>query len=171
MPELTEDDAAKMMRQRRRYLAEIAETERHAAADIAETEQWLADRTHGARQQVDNIDAALTDWFAERLAENPDGPRSLTFPAGRVGSRAGGLKLVVEDEDAALAWSRDNRPELVVQPDPPAPRPDKAALKKLALSKPDEPGDHPVVVEGGEVVPGVRFVRDPRSFYVEEVAP
>lgn len=161
---MDDEHAARMMRWRLRALDRIATAERRAAADIADTQAWLEDSTAGDRREVENIERTLTDWLAQELETDPDGPKSRKFPAGVVKSTAGGLSVEVDDPEALVAWMQENHPELVVVPEPTAP---KTGVKALAMVKPEEPGDHPVVAEGGEIVPGVHLVRSERQFKVE----
>lgn len=162
---IDDETAARMLRWRRRAAERVATARRRADADKADTDAWLGDTTAGDLREIANLDRVLTDWLADEIERDPDGPKSRSFPAGIVKSTAGGLSIEVDDEAALLAWATENCPDIVVTRPPTVP---KAGAKSLAAMKPEEPGDHPVVTEAGEIVPGVRLVRSERSFRVEE---
>lgn len=56
----------------------------------------------------------LEDWAAGRIALLGGRRKSLNLPAGSVGFRTAGPRLVVDDEPAVMNWARRNCPDAVV---------------------------------------------------------
>lgn len=70
------------------------------------------------------------------------------------------------DPQAFLEWAKKHKPDLVHQPDPPPPKPDKNAVKKAFVVN-GKPGDVVPVEYGGDVVPGLRVVFRDREFEIK----
>lgn len=151
---------------------------------LARLDREKADVVARARAERDRINA----WESRRL-EQLDGQRSWfergleqitrmlrsidpkkaswQLPAGKLKSTAQQPVWDIDDEPF-LAWADDHRPELVNQPDPPAPKPAKGEAKKVLVVPGLDtalPGQVLAAVDPvtGQPVPGVTVtVRDRR---------
>jgi len=171
-------DAEWRLRRYNRLKAQRAEHEATFRELTEQTETWFAEETSKIDRELAELEFILGGFIKARIAEDPDGPKSINLPSGRIATTAGGLSVQVTDEDAFLAWAKAQRPDLVATPappPPPPPRPDKAAIKSWAAeampkSVLEEPGTWPIVVSDGDHavnVPGVALVRAGRSVKVE----
>lgn len=55
----------------------------------------------------------LEQWVRRHLSETGSRKRSVNLPAGRVGLRAVGPSVVVEDSDAVITWARTHCPQAI----------------------------------------------------------
>jgi phage host-nuclease inhibitor protein Gam len=92
--------------------------------------------------------AELEGWTRKELGDKPK-RKSIDLPAGRVGFRQLPAKLVVEDQEAAVAWALENL--------------DNAVRVRTTVIH-EEIEKH--VEATGEVPPGARFEDAKESFYV-----
>ena len=128
------------------------------------------------------LERSLELTAASLWADDPK-RTSVVLPNGALRSKDPGVAWEIanpkDDPDGyakLLAWAQKEAPETVDYPPTPEPRvmvnEVKKALKPYALAEgkgPQSPA-HPdglVVVDGGEVVPGVRVVKKPREFTVD----
>lgn len=56
----------------------------------------------------------LMEYTRSRLAEQKNRRKSVGLPAGVIGFRQEAARLVVDDEQAVLAWAREHYPQLIV---------------------------------------------------------
>lgn len=153
------DQADRWLRRLGHLHADDRADEELANARIATINTWLMARREQRRRAVEYLERSLELWHAANVANGA--AKTITLPAGKVASRAQQPEWDFDDA-AFLAWATEHAPDLVNQPAPPAPRPDKPAAKKaLTVAGLDRarPGDElPVVDENGEVVPGLVVV-------------
>lgn len=155
------DVADRWLRRLGRLAAQDRADEELANARIATINTWLMARREARRPTVEFFERSIELWHLANLRANPKAAKSITLPAGKVASRAQQPEWDFDDT-AFVAWAREHAPELVNQPPPPAPKPDKAAAKKhldVPALEGATPGVPLVVVDGdGEIVPGVTVV-------------
>lgn len=144
----------------------------HADADerynklIGELDAWHDDVTSGLANQEEYLVGVLKGWLVAT------GLTSVRLPHGRVKSSKGRASFKIEDEDVFMAWAKANgRDDLVVIPDatPAAVKVITAIAHKSAADFGDALGANvaPVVTTDGEVIPGVRWVTNGRSYGIE----
>ena len=92
----------------------------------------------------------LTEHARRRILENGGRQKSLKLPAGTIGFRLEGTKLLVDDEAAVVEWARRNKPALITHIE----RLSKSALNELV----EETGEVPDV--------GVRIEPAREKFYI-----
>lgn len=100
-------------------------------------------------------------------------PKVITrsLPNGTFTLRKQQPEWVFEDETAFVWWARINdRDDLVNVPVPPAPKPDRNAVKK-AFTVEGKPGDVVPVVVDGDVVPGLTVTFRDRKFEIKTEEP
>src|SRR5688500_10586408 len=92
----------------------IVECRQYAARarEFAEREQRRAAREE--RTLLYLFGRQLETWAAWEIAARGGRQKSISLPAGTVGYRTVGPKLVIDDEAVALAWARQHVPEAVV---------------------------------------------------------
>jgi hypothetical protein len=56
----------------------------------------------------------LTDFVRRRIAETGGRRKSINLPAGVAGFRTEAEKIVLDDEDAVMAWSREHHPDFII---------------------------------------------------------
>jgi len=181
LPQITNPaDAEWRLRRYNRLKAQRAEHEATLRALTEQTEDWFREETSKIDEELGTLEFILGGFIKARIAEDPDGPKSISLPSGRLSSHAGGLSVEVTDEVAFLRWANEHYPGLIATPDPappPLPRPDKAAIKAYATSALpkstlEEPGTYPIIhasvhVDGTEEIPGVAIKRGERSIKVQ----
>ncbi len=119
----------------------------HAAqADIALVNDWAARQLGDLPDRIALAEDAIGQMAAEIVAGRKT--KTISTPWGDVATRT--TTKWEWDDDVALAWARENAPDLAVQPPAPPPRLDKAGLKDVASFTGDG-----VVFVIGEAVPGV----------------
>ena len=88
-----------------------------ARAYAQRVKDWADLETRRARREeaffLQRFGGDLETWLARELAERQSRQKSVNLPAGRVGRRSVAEKLVVEDEQAVLAWARVHLPEAI----------------------------------------------------------
>lgn len=99
----------------------------------------------------DRFGTQLRRWVQQQIAERGGGRKCLDLPAGRLGFRAGKEKLVVCDEQAALAWADTHCPQAI------------RVQRRLMVS---ELQQH--LTDTGEVPEGVSVQPAGESFYVKK---
>lgn len=175
---------AESLDQANRWLRAIARLDREAdgirgAADTERkrVEAWelqrlapLQERRAWLVRSCELLTAAL--WARD--------PKTVTYnvPNGKLFSRKNQPEWVIEDDAVFVEWAQSKRPDLVNQPDPPAAKPDRNAIKKAfadVIPKQASAGDEFAVTmtEGdGTVVPvpGVRVVIPERSWKLETLS-
>jgi hypothetical protein len=92
----------------------------------------------------------LVDHTRKRILENGGRQKSIKLPAGMIGFRQEGAKLLVDDETAVIEWARRNQPALITHIE----RLSKSALNELV----EETGEVPDV--------GVRIEPARENFYI-----
>lgn len=92
----------------------------------------------------------LRHWLMQELATRGGRCKSIHLPAGSIGFRRRGPKLVIDDADALLAWAKEHAPQLV------------QVKEEVSKSKLNEHLAHT-----GEVPStGVHLESDTQAFYV-----
>lgn len=170
LPPLPEEagkpEAEQLLRRLRKLRWRMAENE----TVVLDAQDWLERENKPLLDEVARIEGLLASWLAARIARDPKAPKSERLPSGEVSSRAGGLRVEIDDHEAFSSWAITNRPGLLRVPPAPPAAADRAAIKAALL--PDcglnaAPGMYGAVAEGGEVVPGITFVREERQFVVK----
>lgn len=142
------DDAAveRALRLLDRLAAKFVAVRAQAAAWRAEIDDWEAAEVARVRGPATRATLGLEGWaLMERIRT---GAKSFVYPSGVIETRKGRDSITVTDEEALLAWCRVNCPEAV-----------KTTVTVLTSKLPAHTigPDHRMVVEGGEMVPGVRI--------------
>lgn len=123
---------------------EYVEIRERAAAWRAEIDSWEAVELRPLSAGATRVNLALEAFaLAQRRAS---GTKSFRYPSGVLETRPGRDKVVVTDEAALLAWAKVNAPAAV-----------KVVESVLTSKLPEHVvnSEGRMVVEGGEVVPGV----------------
>jgi hypothetical protein len=155
-----------------------AEAEKGRIRTLAEDErsridQWEAEASAGPRRDADYFRSLLFEYHVGLLKEEvaaleAEGKtpaeawakarrKTYRLPAGTLTARKGGEGVEVEDAAAFEAWVRKNPEANVVLA---AVKPDKVTVKQQTEHTPDGT----IVIDGDEVVPGLRWYADPPSF-------
>lgn len=131
-------------------------SELRAQADAYE--EAVARRTE---RDIAFFEGRLRAFHDRLLLENPK-RKTVELPSAKLERRAGGVSVIVEDEDVLRAWAEEHDDELLDYKDP-------AILKTPLKSKyggkvSAEAGAYPAVSDvTGEVLPGVKIVRGEAS--------
>lgn len=153
----------RMLRAQQDDVAMVAEIERDRIR------RWEEDRTRTLQGNVDWLMTSVEQFM--RAHHAAAGVVTLKLPNGELKLRPFRYSVVVDDAPAFVKWATENFPELVVQPAVPDPKPD-ARLVAAAIgdvlhefrgsgeTRDDGKLLVALVVEGGEVVPGLRAARD-----------
>lgn len=158
--------------------AKIAAYEKQADEMLGQIYGWLDEKTGKMRLELRAEGEKLEAYLREMIEVDPEGPKGLDLPAGRIDSHAGGLSYKVTDQRALVAWLEKNKPEAVRPPKPGEPTPDINKLKKLVEGvenlapdgDTDQPGKYTIgTLDAGERVPGLEVVRGERSFTITTV--
>ena len=117
--------------------------------------QWAEHEKMRARREEDYLllrfGRELRDFALAAIAEQGSRQKSISLPAGRIGFRHAGMKLVIDDEEAVLRWARKTQPNLVVI---------QESISKSGLNQYFE--------DTGEIPPsGVRVEPEDEKFYVK----
>lgn len=129
-----------------RLAAKFVTVRAQAAAWRAEIDVWEQAEVSKVRGPATRAVLGLEGFgMAERART---GAKSFSYPSGSIETRKGRDSITVTDEDALLAWCRANCPEAV-----------KTTVSVLTSKLPAHTigPDHRMVVESGEMVPGVRI--------------
>jgi hypothetical protein len=154
--------AERYLRKLARLKAEKDEVEVVAAAEHHRIEAWERDRLSAIDRAAGWVRLALEAWFRARRLDG--GSKTLDLPAGRLKLRAPGKPAVQFDlaalqrdgddgpitEQAALARLREDHPTMVRV----TYSLDRAEVHRLATPGPAGQA----ILDGAQVVPGVRFV-------------
>lgn len=117
--------------------------------------QWAERERMRARREEEflllRFGGELRAYARAAIAEQGSRRKSVTLPAGRIGFRRAGAKLVIDDEAAVLRWARKTQPNLVVI---------EESICKSGLNQYFE--------DTGEIPPsGVRVEPEDEKFYVK----
>ena len=166
--------AERYLRKLARLKAEAAEVEVVAAAEYDRINAWETDRLSAIGRAQEWVRAALEAWFRARRADG--GSKTLDLPAGKLKLRAPGKPTVVFDPDAfadrllpgdhrepaALAMLREDHPDLVRV---------TYSLNRAAVHDVATPGPAgQAILDGAQVIPGVRFIVSTDDRFDVEVA-
>jgi len=126
-----------------------------ARAYAEHCELWAEHEKMRARREEDflllRFGGELRDYARAAIAEQGGRRKSVALPAGTIGFRNAGAKLVIEDEEAVLRWARKTQPNLVVI---------QESISKSGLIQYFE--------ETGEIPPGgVRVDPEKETFYIK----
>ena len=126
-----------------------------ARAYAKRCEIWVEHEKMRARREEDflllRFGGELRDYTRAAIAEQGGRRKSVSLPAGIIGFRSAGIKLVIEDEEAVILWARKIQPNLVVI---------EESISKSRLNQYFE--------ETGEIPPnGVRADPENEKFYVK----
>jgi hypothetical protein len=167
-PPADADRADQMLRQLARLQRERDDALELAAAERARIDLWLSATTERITKRQAWYRQSLEQYHRAVLAHDPQ-RTTIRLPFGSLVARAQQPEWAYEDEAAFIAWATESYPTLLRQPDPPAPAPDKVAVKKAL----EVPGRHapgaqvqPVTLDG-ELVPGVVVTIRDRRFNAE----
>lgn len=141
-PITSEIDAERWLRRRRRILADKATIEQVRADQQARLDAWHADRVEGTDRALAYIDRQLDGWMRAHVATG--GAQTVTLPSGTIKATRQQPEWRYTDESAFVEWAQTYAPDLLrlPEPKPPAPAPDKTAVKKtLAKLVSGQPGE------------------------------
>ena len=148
-----------MLRRIAKLRAERDEISALYQAQVEQLNAWLHDVTDGLDAHIAALDTALAGWL------QAVGKTSVKLPHGKVASRKGSKSLQIVDGVALSEWIEANHPDMIVVERRVA---GKTQLKSLFVDPPDGFGEHadqaPVVTGDGEIVPGVEWSTDGRSY-------
>lgn len=156
-------EAAWSARKMRQAKTELDRINAEADAAVIEAEEFRRAATTGPAGDYEFFRSKLIDYrmALEELAAGRDEELPKTYPVlgAKLTRRQQPGKTVVVDEAAFAAWALANQPAAVKV----TPLTSKLAGTPAGEPDPKRPyiGRCPLVTEGGEVVPGVEFVRDP----------
>lgn len=132
-----------------------------AQAEINRIKAWLADEEKRSDQGREYLDFLLEDYHRRQLTENKK-LKTIKLPHGELQLRAQQPDFT-RDNEALMAWAKNNRPEFVISPPPPESVLNWAELKKtLKVVK-----GQAVYPETGEVVPGLVVSERPPKFQIK----
>jgi hypothetical protein len=88
-----------------------------ARAYAKHCDEWCAREQARARRGEEfllfRFGQQLLDHARKRIGEEGGRRKSVNLPAGTIGFRQDGPKLIVDDEAAVIGWAKRNKPELV----------------------------------------------------------
>lgn len=131
----------------------------------AEIDEWA----QKARARYDDTAAffagRLEHFHREQRLADPKHAKTVDLPCGVIlRSQAGKLSVVVDDEQAAVAWAEQSAASAVVYPAPKIDKTVAAALWGAKAKGETAEGTYPAVSADGEVVPGISIVRGATSY-------
>lgn len=176
------EQANRFLRRIRMLEAQRVEIERVALAEIERVRAWAHERDAALEGQTRWLATSVEQFMRAHHAASK--AVTLKLPNGELKLRPFRYSVVVDDAAAFVKWATENFPEAVTQPATPDPKPD-ARLVAAAIgdmlhefrSSGETRDDGKLVVElvvdGGEVVPGVRAARDinDRVFSIGKAGP
>lgn len=135
-----------------------------AEAEIARIQQWADEQVAKHAPSIAYFEAQLTRYAASVREESGGKVKSVSTPYGKVTSRAGTDKWVIDDE-AFLDWARESYPSWIRTVE--QRNVDVATLKaNLSVESTDTLG-LVAMTEDGEIIPGISIVPGETSFKVE----
>jgi phage host-nuclease inhibitor protein Gam len=88
-----------------------------ARAYVKHCDEWCAREQARARREEEfllfRFGQQLLDHARKRISEQGGRRKSLNLPAGTIGFRRDGPKLLIDDEAKVIEWAKRNKPELV----------------------------------------------------------
>lgn len=144
---------------------EIARLEAQAKLHRDQIASWLDGALAGPKADAAFFESVLIDYRRRLDRDAPEGKpvrKTYPVPGGTLAKRKGPLVVEVTDEDAFVAWALVHDPAAVkITP--------QVSRVKDAYTVPEPPKnedewDGPVLLEGGETIPGVRARRKPPTF-------
>lgn len=153
-----------LLRRRERLLQERDRISALVDAEWEKLRRFQLDRTAGIDHSLEWIERSLEHFARETLPRMKRA--SLALPSGTLKlTKPGAPSFVIDDVPAFVNWCRSSdRDELIEL----RYEIDKAAAKRFLQAGPridehsDDERESLQVLDGGEVVPGVRFTRPPR---------
>lgn len=145
---IVDDDGAEWaMRHIAEATAELAELRARAARWQERIDAWFAQAAEQVARRADFFTAHL-EWYGRR--ERIEHERAtISLPSGKVSARQVGAAVEIVDEEALLAWAKDNAPAIVrVREDVLV-----SELRKVCVSG-DDGFTTTVYAETGELIPG-----------------
>lgn len=141
------------MRKLRAHRAEIDRIRRNAQAAIDEIQSKAAADEKAVAASADWHEAQLVSYMVRLNAADPK-LKTYKLPLGNLTARSAKPKPVVADKDAFAEWARTSAPEALRM------TPALSVIAKWERAEVAESADDPstltpVVVYGGEVVPGI----------------
>ena len=117
--------------------------------------QWAAHEKMRARREEEflllRFGGELRAYARAAIAGQGGRRKSVTLPAGTIGFRHAGMKLVIDDEEKVIAWAKKAQPTLIVI---------QESISKSGLNQYFE--------DTGEIPPsGVRVEPEAEKFYVK----
>jgi len=177
IPPGTQEEASRILRRVHRYQRDIANVHAVADADVSRINAWRGDRVAGLERQIAWARRALESFTRSALRGKTRG-KVINLPDGKLKLTAPQWRVDVTDEQAFMAWAlgpvldEEGKPRFSdAVPHPDLVRvhvePSRSALRSLAAKGEVLDADAglvaDVVTEDGEMVPGVRFVKDPED--------
>lgn len=86
--------------------AEDAEVRELAESQIAAIEAWREAEQNRLDTRRQNWETLLAKWHRQRLAEDPDGPKSIRLPHGVLHSRKQPDNVEIPNPKAVLEWAK-----------------------------------------------------------------
>ncbi|HEV2896118.1 MAG TPA: host-nuclease inhibitor Gam family protein, partial [Actinomycetota bacterium] len=146
------DDANRAMRQLAKVRRHLEEVDAAVRATAERAKAWADDEHRRAEFLVALLENRLEGFHRVRVERDGKDAITIRLEHGSLTSNAGQATWSYPDEDAFLAWARENAPDLVNQPEPPPARPFRDKVKALFKG---HIKDGKAVTEDGEVVPGL----------------
>jgi phage host-nuclease inhibitor protein Gam len=141
--------------------ADLAEVDARAESMRLDIDRWHDETAGPLRTRIEWLEDTLEDW-----ARATGATKQVTTPHGVIRTRKGTPKLAVDDLEAAAAWLLDSGYREAVKLTPRLTEA-KAALKAAEPLDPEAGGECAAVApDTGEVVPGVRWVSEGRTYTV-----
>lgn len=151
----------------RRIAREQRELDRIAAAAQAERDrilEWESRAASIVQNRVQFLTDSLTDYYRQLERSNPKLAQTYKLPTGAIKKAKSPDKVVVTDEEAFIAWAKENRPQALTI------KPKVSEVKGKGFLRETTP-ETPVVsvVDGttGEFVPGVQAERGETRYSVQ----
>lgn len=151
------------MRKLLEHQQEVAGIISIAEAEIARIQQWADEQAAKHSTSIAYFEAQLTRYAATVREESGGKVKSISTPYGKVTSRAGTDKWVIDDE-AFLDWARETHPDWIRTVEQRAV--DVPTLKTAFVALPTGDGVSAVTPDG-DIVPGISIVPGETSFKVE----
>ena len=152
------------MRKLLEHQQEIAGIVSIADAEIARIQQWADEQVAKHSPSVAYFEGQLVR-YARQVREESDGKvKSVSTPYGKVTSRAGSEKWVIDD-DAFLGWARESHPEWIRTVEQRGV--DVATLKDALAIEPTDSLGLVAITPEGEIIPGIQIVVGETTYKVE----
>lgn len=143
------------------YDAQLKEIQSVANSERQRIDSWEQRESKGINESIQFFHNLIADYHTKVLVENPK-KKTLSTPYGKSKSTTLKAQPDITDEEQLLKFVEDNKLPFVEK----VPKLNWAELKKT-LKVVEKDGEHIVVDENGQVVPGVAVKPQNTTFKVE----